>query len=255
MFSATVAENRKLSSATKAICERSETRSTSRTSAPSSSTAPAVGVVEALASSATSDVLPEPVGPTSATVRPASTVRSTSVERVGDAVVAERDVAQLDPPVALGERLRVRRARDPRLAIEDLEEPVARRDRPLRHPERDPEHPHRQRQHHQVGVEGGELAEREVAVDHLDRRRRAGPRRSRCSAGSRSAGCRRRAAASSRSSGRRPGRPSAGSGRARARSRANALITRIPETLSSASAVSSAIRCWTSCSAGRESRL
>ena len=38
-------------------------------------------------------------------------------------------------------------------------------------------------------------------------------------------------------------------------SRAKALTIRIPETLSSASAVSSAIRCWTSCSAGRESRL
>ena len=38
-------------------------------------------------------------------------------------------------------------------------------------------------------------------------------------------------------------------------SRANAFTIRIPETLSSASAVSSAIRCWTSCTAGRESRL
>src|SRR6266536_3457952 len=34
-------------------------------------------------------------------------------------------------------------------------------------------------------------------------------------------------------------------------SRANAFTTRTPETFSSASAVSSAIRCWTSCSAGR----
>ena len=33
-------------------------------------------------------------------------------------------------------------------------------------------------------------------------------------------------------------------------SRANAFTIRIPETLSSASAVSSAIRCWTSCTAG-----
>ena len=38
-------------------------------------------------------------------------------------------------------------------------------------------------------------------------------------------------------------------------SRANAFTIRIPETLSSASAVSSAIRCWTSCTAGRERRL
>ena len=38
-------------------------------------------------------------------------------------------------------------------------------------------------------------------------------------------------------------------------SRANAFTTRTPEMLSSASAVSSATRCCTSCSAGRESRL
>ena len=38
-------------------------------------------------------------------------------------------------------------------------------------------------------------------------------------------------------------------------SRANAFTIRIPEMLSSASAVSSAIRCWTSWTAGRESRL
>ena len=35
---------------------------------------------------------------------------------------------------------------------------------------------------------------------------------------------------------------------------ANALITRTPDTFSSASAVNSAIRCWASCSAGRERR-
>ena len=38
-------------------------------------------------------------------------------------------------------------------------------------------------------------------------------------------------------------------------SRANAFTTRIPDTPSSASAVSSATRCCTSCSAGRESLL
>ncbi len=38
-------------------------------------------------------------------------------------------------------------------------------------------------------------------------------------------------------------------------SRANAFTIRIPDTDSSASAVSSAIRCWTSWSAGRERRL
>ncbi len=38
----------------------------------------------------------------------------------------------------------------------------------------------------------------------------------------------------------------------RSSSRANAFTTRIPEMLSSASAVSSPMRCCTSCSAGRE---
>jgi hypothetical protein len=42
MFSATVALNRKGSSLTTAIAARSEATSTSRTSAPSTSTAPAV---------------------------------------------------------------------------------------------------------------------------------------------------------------------------------------------------------------------
>jgi hypothetical protein len=37
-------------------------------------------------------------------------------------------------------------------------------------------------------------------------------------------------------------------------SAANAFTTRTPETFSSTSAVSSAIRCCTSCSAGRERR-
>ncbi len=37
-------------------------------------------------------------------------------------------------------------------------------------------------------------------------------------------------------------------------SRANAFTTRTPLTFSSTSAVSSAIRCWTSCSAGRAIR-
>ena len=47
MFSATLAVKRKLSSATKAISERSEATSTSRTSTPSTRTAPSLGVIEA----------------------------------------------------------------------------------------------------------------------------------------------------------------------------------------------------------------
>jgi hypothetical protein len=48
-------------------------------------------------------------------------------------------------------------------------------------------------------------------------------------------------------------RPTCCSKRRRWRSSAaNAFTTRTPETFSSTSAVSSAIRCWTSCNAGRE---
>ena len=77
MFSATVAEKRKLSSATKAIELRSEWTSIVRRSAPSTRTSPSVGSYSR-AISATRLVFPEPVGPTSATVRPASTSRSMS---------------------------------------------------------------------------------------------------------------------------------------------------------------------------------
>ena len=72
-----------------------------------------------------------------------------------------------DPAAAGGQLRRVGRVGDARLAIEDLEQPVAGGDGPLGHPHGDPEHPHRRRQHHQVDVEGGEVTEAEAAVDHL----------------------------------------------------------------------------------------
>src|SRR5882757_7588658 len=77
MFSATVALKRNGSSLTTAITARSEATSTSRTSVPSTSTAPALTSYRR-GMSCTSVVLPEPVAPTSATVLPAGTSRSTS---------------------------------------------------------------------------------------------------------------------------------------------------------------------------------
>ncbi len=77
MLSCTVAENRNGSSVTTAIARRSETRSTSRTSAPSIRTDPVVASYSR-GSSETSAVLPEPIAPTSATVLPASISRSMS---------------------------------------------------------------------------------------------------------------------------------------------------------------------------------
>ena len=77
MFSAMLAENRKGSSLTTATAPRTERTGTSRTSAPSSSTSPETGSYRREIR-ATRLVLPEPVGPTSATVRPAGTSRSMS---------------------------------------------------------------------------------------------------------------------------------------------------------------------------------
>ena len=83
------------------------------------------------------------------------------------ALVAEGDVAQLDPAAALRERRRTRRCDEPRGAVEDLEQPRAGGRRALGEPEHDAERPHRPDQQQQVGVEGGEVAERERPVDHL----------------------------------------------------------------------------------------
>ena len=77
MLPATVSENRNGSSSTTAIALRSDTTSTSRTSAPSISTAPERGSYSR-GSSWTSVVLPDPVAPTSAIVEPGSTVSDTS---------------------------------------------------------------------------------------------------------------------------------------------------------------------------------
>src|SRR5919108_1405365 len=77
MFWPSVAEKRKASSDTSATWRRSDAGSTERTSAPSTSTAPR-STSYRRGTSSTNEVLPEPVGPTSATVRPGSTSTSTS---------------------------------------------------------------------------------------------------------------------------------------------------------------------------------
>ena len=225
--------------------------STSRTSAPSISTAPELGSYSR-GSSCTSVVLPEPVAPTSAIVEPASTASSTSRSAAGPAAVAERHVAQLHPPAA--RRHRPGTAHDPRLAVEDLEQPHPRRDRALCQPERDAEHPHRPDQHQQVRVERREVAQRHRPVDDLPPADQQDHGQARDWAGTPGTGCRTRAAASRTSTARRPARPRRGSASSWRGSAANAFTTRTPEMFSSTSAVTSAIRCWTSCSAGRERR-
>ena len=99
--------------------------------------------------------------------RPGLDVERDVVQRVdGRALVAQRDVAQLDAPRPRRQRRRPRRGDEPRGAIEDLEQPRPRRRRPLRHAQRDTERAHRGQQHQQVGVERGEVAQRHLAVDH-----------------------------------------------------------------------------------------
>ena len=172
MLSATLAVKRKLSSATKAISERSCSRSTSRTSTPSTRTVALARVVQPRDQRDEARL----AGPR----RPDQRHRLAGVDLERDVVqrrhrlvfgagrrrVAEGHVAQLDPTAAGGQLDRVGRALDRRFAVDDLEHPVARGDRALRHPHRHAEHPQRPGQHHQVGVEGGEVAEAEVAFDH-----------------------------------------------------------------------------------------
>src|SRR5664279_5660039 len=132
MFSATVAENRNGSSLTTATAARSERRLTVRMSAPSSRICPALASYRREIS-ATRLVLPEPVAPTRATVLPAGTSRSMSLStaRAGRGVdrakvvlfvVAQRHTAHLHMDVAAGERRRVRRLVQARLAVEHLED-------------------------------------------------------------------------------------------------------------------------------------
>jgi len=90
MLSWTDAENRKGSSVTSAICWRSEAGSTDRTSAPSTSTDPAIGSYSR-GISETSVVLPDAVGPTSATVVPAGTSSDTS-RKAGEPAPSYRTV-------------------------------------------------------------------------------------------------------------------------------------------------------------------
>ena len=93
--------------------------------------------------------------------------RGAEQRRLGRALVVQRDVAQLDVPRPRRKRDRVRRRDDPRLAVEDLEEPRARGRRALGHAQRDAQRAHRRQQHEQVGVEGREVADAEAPVDDL----------------------------------------------------------------------------------------
>ncbi len=88
-------------------------------------------------------------------------------ELVARVLVAKRHVAQLHVPVAGRQLRRVRRVGEVRLAVEQLEDAGAGRGGALGEVEGHAERAHRRDQHVHVQVEGGELAEREVGVDHF----------------------------------------------------------------------------------------
>ena len=138
----------------------------SRTSTPSTSTEPC-STSYSRGISITSVVLPEPVGPTSATVRPGLHVEVDVPQHRLAAVVAEGHVAQLHAPAAGRERPRVGRGHQPRGPVEQLEHARAARHGPLRHPERHAEPAHRADEHQHVAVERDELADGDPPVDHL----------------------------------------------------------------------------------------
>ena len=82
-------------------------------------------------------------------------------------VIAQRHSLQRDLSAALRQRRRAGRALHRGLAIEDLEHPVAGGDGALGHAQRHPEPAHGSGEHHDVEVEGGQMADAGVAVDDL----------------------------------------------------------------------------------------
>ena len=82
-------------------------------------------------------------------------------------VIAEAHAAQLHAPAARRQRLCVRRGREARLAVEQLEHARPARHGALGHPERHAEPAHRPREHQDVAVERDELADGDAAVDRL----------------------------------------------------------------------------------------
>ena len=167
MLSWIVAENRNGSSVTSAIAWRRLCRSTERTSAPSIRTDPEL-TSYSRGSSDTSAVLPEPIAPTSATVRPGSISRSTSLSAGWVAPSNVRLTSRSDTRpgpsgsagafsglVICGSRSSISKIRAPG------------RGRALGGAQHVPERPHRRDQHQQIRVERGELPDRQRSVDHV----------------------------------------------------------------------------------------
>ncbi len=84
-------------------------------------------------------------------------------ESVG--VVSERDVLEHDLARAWRKSARFRSVRDLLGLVEDLEDPLACRDRPLRLADPHAEHPQRHDEHREQEIEGGERSQRHRARD------------------------------------------------------------------------------------------
>ena len=165
-----VSENRNGSCGTKPIAPRSVASGISRTSTPSRNTVPGGGSCSR-GSRLISVDLPEPVAPTNAAVCPASIVQRHVVEhrraRCRDTRTSGRGsrcAPRMSSAPARGRDTGVVDVRD---RVEHLEHPLPRRHAALQDVGDPAERDHRPAQHHQVGVEGDELAERDPAADDL----------------------------------------------------------------------------------------
>ena len=112
-------------------------------------------------------VLPDAVAPTSATASPPRIVRFEAVEHGADAAVAEGDVLEIDIAVPVGQRRGVRRVGDRGFGREHLVDAAGRRRRTRELPQQHADHPQREDQHEHVRVGRDDVADRQVAVEHL----------------------------------------------------------------------------------------
>ena len=82
-------------------------------------------------------------------------------------LVGEGDAVEPDQSRAVGQRPGVRQLDDVALHVQHLEDPLAGGHRPLVLADPHADHPQRHDQQQQVGVDGEEVAQRQIALDHL----------------------------------------------------------------------------------------
>ena len=110
-------------------------------------------------------VLPDPVGPIRAIVRPAGTSSVDVLEDGATRVVPERHVLEHDVPGTGWQRHRIAAVEDLLRLVEDLEDPLAGCDRALRLSDPHAQHAKRHDEHREQEIEGGEGTERHRSRD------------------------------------------------------------------------------------------